>query len=248
MWSSRALVVAVPLVLCTACVEHALLESISPTEHELDGPLEAAPPAEGSVWRGTVHSGSFLYFDRKARGLGDLVTVVLVENLSAAGSANTTLDRTSGISAAVRSELGLADLLVGAIGGFLKILGIGSPTEPASLDQQIAVLDSTLQKEFEGDGETNRASSFRGVVTCRVVEALPGNLFRVYGKRKIVVNHELQLVTLEGLVRQVDIGIDNRVPSSQLADVKLTFDGIGVLDDEQRPALFARVMSWLYPW
>jgi flagellar L-ring protein precursor FlgH len=87
-----------------------------------------------------------------------------------------------------------------------------------------------------------------GTLTCRVVEALPGDVFRIQGRRQILVNHELQLVTVEGLVRRQDIAIDNTVSSTQLAEVKLTFDGIGVIDDKQRPPILARVLDWVMPF
>ena len=96
--------------------------------------------------------------------------------------------------------------------------------------------------------ETSRETRFRGTVTCQIIDVLPGGIFHVYGRREILVNHEIQLVTIEGLVRRHDIGLNNRVPSSQLANAKLTFDGIGVIDDKQRPSLLARAMDWLYPF
>lgn len=249
--SNRSRLVASVLLAATCatgCVEHALIESTRPTEFVEREPEAPPAPNEGSVWRGTTASGSFLYFDRKARGQGDLVTVVLTENLRAEGSANTSLDRQSTISSIVSSEVGLTDFLVEGFEKFLDLFGITNTAAQTLGGEELAVLESQSTKRYEGDGETNRESTFIGVVTCRVVEELPGDLFRVYGRRKILVNHELQFVTLEGLVRRRDIQIDNTVASTQLADVKLTFDGVGVLDDEQRPPLFGRVFSWLYPF
>jgi flagellar L-ring protein precursor FlgH len=63
-----------------------------------------------------------------------------------------------------------------------------------------------------------------------------------------LVNHELQLVTVEGLVRRQDIAIDNTVSSTQLADVRFTFDGVGVIDDKQRPPLVGRMLDWVLPF
>ena len=85
-------------------------------------------------------------------------------------------------------------------------------------------------------------------MTCQIVAVRPSGIFEIYGRREILVNHELQVVTVQGLVRRQDIGLNNSIPSSQIADAKLTFDGIGVLDDKQRPSIFARVMDWIYPF
>lgn len=232
----------------TACVEHALVEAFDPTEYPLPSASSPPPGQDGAVWRGETASGSFLYFDRKARGVGDLVTVVMLENLSAEGSANTELDRESEISARVSSDLGITDLLQAAARQVLKLFGVAFTGTQVPAGQELNAITSETETNFEGDGTTNRASQFSGVVTCRIVNALPGGVFHIYGKRRILVNHELQLVTVEGLVRRKDINIDNTVASTQLADAKLTFDGIGVIDDKQRPALFARVIDWLYPF
>ena len=130
----------------------------------------------------------------------------------------------------------------------LKLFGVAFTGTQVASGQTVNALTTDTDTSFEGDGATNRKSSFRGVMTCRVVEELPGDLYHIYGKRKILVNHELQLVTIEGLVRRKDINIDNTIVSTQIADAKLTFDGVGVIDDEQRPPLLARLISWIYPF
>ncbi|NNL67808.1 MAG: flagellar basal body L-ring protein FlgH [Myxococcales bacterium] len=242
-----ALFLLVPL-LGTGCIEHALKEAWEPTEHEIPPPPPLPEPSDGSLWRGSTASGSFLYFDRKARGPGDLVTVLLVEQLSAEGKAQTSLERQSDLGATLRSDVGLTDLVQQAFDGVLGLLGISNSGAEVPSGADLTVIESQTSHGYEGDGETNRESSFRGVVTCRVIEAVTGDLYRVYGRRRIIVNHELQLVTLEGLVRRSDIAIDNTVPSTQIADLQLSFDGIGVIDDEQRPPLFGRILSWLHPF
>ena len=81
-----------------------------------------------------------------------------------------------------------------------------------------------------------------------MVNVLPGNVFHIRGRRSLLVNHEEQFLTLEALVRQEDISINNTVSSVSLAEARLTVDGIGVIDDKQRPPLFARVIDWIYPF
>ena len=126
----------------------------------------------------------------------------------------------------------------------------------------VKTMDNPLDLMIEGEGffqvttiqdgdpitAYTRAGNFTSIVACRVVEVLPGGIFHIYGRREMIVNHELQLLTVEGLVRREDIGINNTVLSSALADARLTYDGIGVIDDKQRPPLLARWMDWLFPF
>jgi flagellar L-ring protein precursor FlgH len=230
------------------CVEFALRETMRPTHYELPPPAPPQAPTPGAIWTGGSAAGSFLYFDRKARGVGDLVTVVIVENTAARGSANTALEKSSAISANASSDLGFVDAVQDASAKLFDLLGFGEDRVTAAPGASLSALDATQSNSFEGDGTTQRSSSMTGTLTCRVVEALPGDVFRVQGRRQILVNHELQLVTVEGLVRRQDIAIDNTVRSTQLADVRLTFDGIGVIDDKQRPPLLGRVLDWVLPF
>ncbi len=62
------------------------------------------------------------------------------------------------------------------------------------------------------------------------------------------MNHEEQILTVEGLVRREDIGINNTVASAALAEAMFAFDGKGVVDDKQRPSVVARLMDWAFPF
>jgi flagellar L-ring protein precursor FlgH len=234
--------------LATGCVEHALLESFDPTEYPRVVPAPAPPASEGAIWRGGTASGSFLYYDRKARGAGDLVTVVLAETLAASGSANTTLGKESSLGANLTSDVGFTDLVQDAFETVFGWIGVSPSGATIPAGGNVNVIESNQGSDFSGDGETARDARMRGTVTCQVVAELPGDVYHIYGRRKILVNHELQMITVDGLVRRADIGIDNTVLSTQLADVKLTFDGVGVIDDKQRVPLLARVFDWIYPF
>ncbi len=229
-----------------SCAETALRETVLPTRYDIPPPPEPLPAENGAIWPGGTSGGSFLYFDRKARGLGDLVTVVVNENLSANGEASTDVEKSSSLGVDLESDVGLGEL---AVLGFETLLGIfGIDLDDADGTANLNVVQTNASNGYQGDGSTSRSGSFTGTVTCRVVEVLPGGMFRVFGKRQIVVNHDLQLVTIEGFVRREDIGIDNQVPSSVLADLRLTYDGIGVIDDKQRPSLLARWFDLFYPF
>jgi flagellar L-ring protein precursor FlgH len=244
----RALLLCAGALASTGCVEFALREAVRPTVYEIPTPAAPPAPSPGAIWTGGSAAGSFLYYDRKARGLGDLVTVVIRESLAAQGSANTALEKSSTLNADASSDLGFVDGVQDVSGKLFRLLGIGTDRVVAAPGASLNAIDANQGSSFEGDGSTQRRSTMTGTLTCRVVELLPGDVFRIQGRRQILVNHELQLVTVEGLVRRQDIAIDNSVASTQLADVKLTFDGIGVIDDKQRPPLLGRVLDWVLPF
>lgn len=244
---SLALACAAFLVLSTGCVEHAMLDQNRPGNyHGLPEP-ELAEPEPGAIWQGETSSGSFLFFDRKARGVGDLITVIIVEDFRATGSAETKLGKSTSINANLSSDIGVTDLFQKAAHWFFGLFGADpGPILPAG--SNVNALQAEIGNDFDGDGETTREGSFQGIVTCRVLQALPRGVFHIRGRRSIIVNHEEQVLTVEGLVRREDIGINNTVLSSSLAEAKLAFDGLGVIDDKQRPSLVARMMDWIFPF
>ncbi len=255
MWTTdaigRALLCATTLLFSTACVEQGLRDWTD-TERRWEAPVADAAPAlpvrhvDGAIWNGKTSSGSFFFFDQKARGEGDLVTVIVDEVVQADSRALTDTDRLTRLSASASSDLGLAELFFLPFKELAKLFG--ADTVDPDPGGTFNAIEAGHENVFEGEGQTQRSGRFAAVLTCRVLRVLPGNIFHIQGRRSIVVNHEEQFLTLDGYVRMEDIGINNTVPSSAVADARMTLDGVGVLDDKQRPGLIARVLDWVYPF
>ena len=55
-------------------------------------------------------------------------------------------------------------------------------------------------------------------------------------------------MVLSGIVRRVDVDTRNTVLSSAIADAKIEYSGLGVVDDVQRPGWLIRILNWIYPF
>ncbi len=190
-------------------------------------PVSYLPPVQerhtGSLWTETRHLR--LYDDLRARNVGDIVTVEIVENAQAKKEANTTSDRDSTLSASVTNLLGF------------KI--------PES-DQ--SVLGTSLANKFSGKGSTDRKSEMSASIACRVVQVMPsGNLY-IKGSRLTTVNSEKQFITLEGVIRPTDISPNNVVLSTNVAEARISYNGSGPVSDQQRPGWFTRLMNFIWPF
>ena len=83
-------------------------------------------------------------------------------------------------------------------------------------------------------------------VGCDLMAARPA---RAQGRRReVVVNSEKQLMTLSGIVRRVDVDTRNTVVSTAIAEAKIEYSGLGVVDDVQRPGWLVRILDWVYPF
>jgi flagellar L-ring protein FlgH len=245
-WSIASLLLAAAFA--SGCVETSIREAREPMDYDAPETPPGRPASAGSIWGGTTQAASFMFFDEKARDVGDLVTVVIVEQTSATGNAKTETKGQRTINGGLSSDVGFQKLISGPIRGLMRILGFNNPGANVAEGENLNVITADMKNDFKGDGLTSRTGKFTGVITCRVIGVLPNGILHIRGRRSVVVNHEAQYISLEGLVRQQDLNIDNQVLSNSVGEMRLAYDGLGVVDDKQRPGWMARVLDWIYPF
>ena len=86
-----------------------------------------------------------------------------------------------------------------------------------------------------------------GTIAARVIEVMPNGDLRIQGRREVTVNSEKQSMTLKGIVRRIDLDTQNTVLSSAIANAKIEYTGLGVVDDVQRPGWVIRIWDWISP-
>jgi flagellar L-ring protein precursor FlgH len=186
----------------------------------------AIPPAEGSLWS---DSGEMLFTDQRARRVGDTVIVDIVENATSQVAANTKLKRDSTTKAGIPNAFGL-------------MANLGNNVDAANLFQ------ANTKTEFDGSGKSDRSGRITASIGARVVQVLPNGNVMIHGSRELRVNHETQFITVSGVIRPKDIGSDNRVQSTVLADARIEYSGRGVIDEKQRPGWMTRVIDKVWPF
>ncbi len=182
----------------------------------------------GSLWE-PDNGRAFMFEDRRASRIGDIVIVKIEEQHSGSKTANTTADRAATLSA-------------GASGGLFGIHSLGKKFV------DLFDVNATTGNEFEGEGSTSRRDSLSGTIAAKVVEVLPNGDLRIQGKREVTVNSEKQKMTIQGIVRRIDLDTQNTVMSSAVADAQIAYVGLGVVDDVQRPGWATRVFDWITPF
>lgn len=169
--------------------------------------------------------------DFRARNIGDIVTVNVVETSSASKKATTKTSRSSSVAAGVSSLF-----------GFQK--AIEDKNSRFSADSMI---EGSTKNDFDGSGATTRDSTVTASISCRVVSVMPNGNLSIYGSREIRVNNEKQFMVLTGIVRPEDIAADNTIPSSYIADAHIIYNGRGVIAEKQSPGWLARILDYVWP-
>jgi flagellar L-ring protein precursor FlgH len=185
------------------------------------------PAAPGSIW--PVDDHVFLYADRKALRVGDIITVSIVENAKANNTADTDLSRTSSLDASLSSWFGKDK--------FLQLFKVGND-----------LIKSSSDNAHKGAGSTTREGQLTATITVVVKEVLPNGNLVIQGTRAVAVNHEEQYIVITGLVRPLDVNRDNVVLSTQVADAKIAIGGTGVVADKQRSGWGTWLFDFVWPF
>ncbi len=184
---------------------------------------------EGSIWSDS--SQVLLYSDVKARNVGDIVTINIVESSKASKNAETKTGRNSGSEA---NWSGLFELITN---------GWKIHNTPIGTDQKINIKNS-----FDGKGETSRVSYMSAYLTARVIDVLPNGNLLIRGTKQVRLNNEDQFIFVQGIVRPEDISSNNTVLSTYIADAVIELYGSGIISDKQRPGWLMRIADWLWPF
>ncbi|MBH1744221.1 flagellar basal body L-ring protein FlgH [Stenotrophomonas maltophilia] len=183
-------------------------------------PIQPIMPPQAEPTAGAIYAAGptlQLYSDRRARDVGDLLTITLLENTTAQTSANTATNKESNLS------LGTPSIL-------------GAPVTLGGKD----ILSATAKgaRDFTGKGNSAQSNRLQGNVTVTVVQRLPNGNLVVQGQKNLRLNQGDELVQVQGIVRPGDIGADNTVPSSRVAEARIVYGGRG-------PVAQSNAMGWL---
>ncbi|WP_029898420.1 flagellar basal body L-ring protein FlgH [Desulfohalovibrio reitneri] len=235
------------LVLAAVVAAPALLSGCAPADTSPEpSPVLTPPPGEptrqdenpGSLF-GTGQAEN-LFADNRARRLGDIVTVKVVETSEGTHEAETDADRASNLNLQVQSFFNKGNVRATPFG----IPSFGLNGAPG--DDPLAEVQSN--SEFSATGETTRESELTATLGARVVDVLPSGMLQIEGAREMRINDETQVLIVRGLVRPQDIASDNSITSDKIADAKIQYFGQGVLADKQKPGWMIRVLDNIWPF
>lgn len=181
------------------------------------------PPANGSLFEAAYTRP--LFEDRRPRAVGDIITVVLNEQVSATKSSAANASRNGGITFKPKV--------------IPKVLG-------SYLGGQSA--DISGSNTFSGKGGANASNTFTGKITVTVMRVLPNGNLAVAGEKQIGINQGTEYILFSGKVNPQMISADSTITSSQVADARLEYYGDGYIDEAQHMGWLQRVLLNLSPF
>jgi flagellar L-ring protein FlgH len=187
----------------------------------------ATPPANGAIYQASAapaRSSLSLFEDRRARTLGDVLTIEIKENVSASKTASSTADRKSSM------KFSVPDATIGGRG----VRGGSITTEGDT--------------GFEGKGDSAANNVFTGTIAVTVIEVLPNGNLVVAGEKQIGINQGSEFIRLSGVVNPAYILNGNVVSSVNVADARLEYRGTGYINEAQTIGWLQRAFNTAMPF
>lgn len=145
-----------------------------------------------------------LYADRKARGKGDMVTVLISETANASRQSQVQKSGDNAVDAAGKVEGNLLQ--------FLPVFGLKSNIKTNSNSKE-----GTAQKDL-----------LTGRISAVITQVTDNGLFKITGSKVINVNGERNLMTIKGTIRPRDVRWDNTIFSYNVADARIYYSEAGI--------------------
>jgi flagellar L-ring protein precursor FlgH len=192
-------------------------------------PQSPPPPANGSVFAPVAHVS--LFQDHRLWRAGDLVTIDIVQNATASTDDNSQLQRQSSTDDSVGAFLGVP-LTFGHHAG-----------------QQFSPSFSTSGKSnFQGKGQTSASNSVQAQVAAAVVKIEANGVLALQGRTDINVNGNIRTIDITGYARPEDIGPDNTIPSTDLANMNVQYVGVGPTQSAHHVPWLQNVLNKYWPF
>lgn len=157
---------------------------------------------KGSIYQPTRPMN--LFSDRRSNQVGDIITIVLQERTQASKSADTSTNKNT------TNNLQTPNLL----------------DRYADLSQ---LTDVNHDRTFAGGASSDQSNSLTGSISVTVSEVLPNGVLAVRGEKWMTLNRGEEFIRIRGLIRPEDISDANTIPSTKLADARITYSGTGEL-------------------
>ncbi len=171
-----------------------------------------------------------LVSDVKARTVGDIVTVHVVESVTGETQAATNLANQRSTDAALPNLFSSVE----SIATKNPLLNLGS------------LVNGSSANSTTGTGDMTAADTFASTVSAVVVAVNPSGTLTIKGQRNLKLNGEADTIHIAGVVRPEDVDSTNTVQSTSIADLELSITGEGQIRDKQGDGLGTRILDWIW--
>ncbi len=191
-------------------------------------PTTATPtaPTKVSVKTGAIYNVAAykpLFEDRRARFIGDILTINIVENTTATKAGSSSGSKTGAVDASTTASVGL----------------------PISLPATSLSATSSIKNDDKADG--NNSNNFNGSITVTVIDVLDNSNLVVSGEKQIAMDKGTEFVRFSGVINPDTITLGNVVTSTKVADARIEYRTNSKIDGAQIASILSRFFLSFIP-
>lgn len=189
------------------------------------------PSNSASLW--DQQDPESLFGNRRAREVGDLLTVLVSINDEAQILNDSQRNRLSEREYDVQGLFGLPQWADGRLPGDAGLT-------PA--------VDVTSQQRMRGQGQLRRQDRVTLRLAARVTDRLPGGDLVIEGRQSVQVGADVRRLMVTGIVRPEDISRGNTVQHDRIAEANIRYVGSGPTSSTGRKGLGNRILDVIVPF
>lgn len=181
-------------------------------------PVATPVPANGAIFQSASYRP--MLEDRRARHVGDIMTIAINERTSAGKSTSNSASKEGDASASVTSLLNLSASTLGNLG-----------------------VNAANERSYQETGAASSSNTFSGTITVTVADVLANGNLVVSGEKQIAFDKGVEYVRFSGVVNPVTIGAGNVVSSTQVADARVEYRTSSRID---RAELMSQIVRFFF--
>ncbi len=212
----------IALVLSSGCA------TVPPTNVHQPMTARPAPRLDTMAGNGAIFRASNsrpLFEDRRARYVGDTITVNITESTSASMKSNDQLDKSNTSTSSINALAGASAK---------SLLGLN--------------FNAGSTNSFNGKGNAANNNAFTGSMTVTVIDVMPNGNLLVSGEKQVAIGHEQEYVRISGVVDPNYVDAFNNVASSRIADARIEYKSAGQISDGEAMGWLARFFLSVMPF
>ncbi len=232
----KIVILIASLLLLGGCSQKEELDFAQPT---IQIPKQQKKPItkKGSLY---AVQGASLFADKKDLQIGDIIQVVISEELQAetSNSRSTSKDTNGGFNGAIASPSvgntnpnstinSLANKFNGVFG---FDVGVGS------------------NSSFDGTAESEIDETFETTVSVIIEETYQNGNYFIRGIKEMMIDGQHQEIILSGVIRPYDITPENSILSSQIANLKILYRKDGEEKDALQTPWGLKLLQSIWPF
>lgn len=180
----------------------------------------AQPAGDGSIFNVATYAP--LHMGLRASRVGDPVTILLLESTTASKTVASKSQKNGGVSI--------------------------TPPSAGPFSVNPDALNASSNSTFNGQGNAAQTSSLASTLTVTIAEVRPNGTALVRGEKRMLLSQGNEWIQFSGIVRLIDIDLENRIPSTRVADARIEYSGKGALQRASKQGWLGQFFNMISPF